>query len=94
MHWDFPEISLLGLGLGQKSGWEMGIGQNLGWEMGFIPPPPPPPFRTLFLAADDQDESGSQLENVGHTFSSCVVVSKKNPSLKAIEDLLSIRQFT
>ena len=43
MHWDFPEISLLGLGFGQKSGWEMEFGQNLGWEMGFIPPPPPPP---------------------------------------------------
>ena len=33
-NWDFPEILLLGLGFGQKSGW----------EMGFIPPPP---FRTL-----------------------------------------------
>ena len=39
MHWDFPEISLLGLGFGQKSGWEIGFGQNLGREMGFIPPP-------------------------------------------------------
>ena len=38
MHWDFPEISLLGLGFGRKSGWEMGFGQNLGWKMGFIPP--------------------------------------------------------
>ena len=38
MHWDFPIFSLLGLGFGQKSGWEMGFGQNLGWEMGFIPP--------------------------------------------------------
>ena len=44
-----PEISLLGLGFGQKSGWEMGFGQNLGWELGFIPH-----FRTLkhcFLAS-------------------------------------------
>ena len=41
MHWDFPEISLLGLGFGQKSGWEMGFGQNFGWEMGFIPPSGP-----------------------------------------------------
>ena len=31
----------LGLGFGQKLGWEMGFVQNLGWEMGFIPPPPP-----------------------------------------------------
>ena len=38
MHWDFPEISLLGLGFGQKSGWEMGFEQNLVWEMGFIAP--------------------------------------------------------
>ena len=42
MHWDSPEISLLGLGFGQQKGWEMGFGQNLGWEMGFIPR-----FRTL-----------------------------------------------
>ena len=35
---DFPEISLLGLGFGQNSGWKMGFGQNLGWEMGFNPP--------------------------------------------------------
>ena len=39
MHWDFPEISLLGLGFGQKSGWEMGFGKNLVWEMGSIHPP-------------------------------------------------------
>ena len=57
MHWDFPEISLLGLGFGRKSGWEMGFGQNLGWEMGFgqnlgwemgfIPPFQDPPFRFI-----------------------------------------------
>ena len=35
-------VFFLGLGFGQKLGWEMGFGQNLGWEMGFIPP-----FRTL-----------------------------------------------
>ena len=37
-------MSLLGLGFGQKSDWEMGFGQNLGWEMGSITP-----FRTLIL---------------------------------------------
>ena len=41
MCWDFPKISLLGLGFRQKIGWEMGFGQNFRWEMGFVPPPPP-----------------------------------------------------
>ena len=35
-------VTFLGLGFGQKFGWEMGFGQNLGWEMGFIPPPSGP----------------------------------------------------
>ena len=35
-------VTFLGLGFGQKLGWEMGFEQNLGWEMGFVPPPSGP----------------------------------------------------
>ena len=38
MHWDFPEILLLGLGFGQKIRLENGIWTKFCWEMGFIPP--------------------------------------------------------
>ena len=39
----FPEISLLGLGFGQKTGW----------EMGFIRPPPPHPPSGPFIHAEN-----------------------------------------
>ena len=48
----------------------------------------------MFLAADGQDGNGLQLEKAGPTFSSCIVVSSKNPLKLVIGRSQSFRKFT
>ena len=70
--WDFPEISLQGLGFGQTLVWEMGFGQNLDWEMGFIPPPPPPSGpSTQALCPDTNPNRFSSVRRCIYFLTSC-----------------------
>ena len=58
MHWDFPEISPLGLGFGQNIRLANGIWAKLRLGIGiYTLPSNPPQFRTLFLILSKQDSS-------------------------------------